>query len=98
MEVTAGVPLLNTKQHLIFSTLNYIVDTNKSSLFFINGPGGTKKTFLQNTVFAQQRLQNYIVLAVATLGITAILLSNRITAYLYFKIPIDINKDSTYSI
>jgi hypothetical protein len=46
VEVIASIPLLNTKQYLIFSILNYIVDTDKGSLFFINGPGGTKKTFL----------------------------------------------------
>jgi hypothetical protein len=39
-----------------------------------------------------------MVLAVAILGITAILLSSRITAYSCFKILIDVNKDSTYSI
>ena len=97
-EVTAGVPLLNTEQCLIFSTLNHIVDTNKGGLFFINGPSGTKKTFLQNTVFTQQRLQNCVVLAVAILGITATLLSGGTTAYSRFKIPIDIDEDSTYSI
>jgi hypothetical protein len=42
----AAVPLLNTEQRLIFSTLNYAIDTNNGGLFFINGPGGTRKIFL----------------------------------------------------
>lgn len=75
-----------------------MVDADKSSLFFINSPSGTKKTFLQNTVLIQQRLQNCVVLAVITLGIIVILLFGGITAYLCFNIPSDIDEDSTYSI
>ena len=94
----AGIPLLNTEQHLIFSMLNHTVDTNKSGLFFIDSPGGTGKIFLQNTVFAQQRLQNCMALVVATLDIAAMLLSGGTTAHSHFKIPIDVDEDSTCSI
>jgi len=97
-EVTAGVPLLNTEQRLIFSTLNHAVDADEGGLFFIDGPGGTGKTFLQNTVLAQQRLQNRVALAVATSGIAATLLSGGTTAHSRFKIPIDVDEDSTCSI
>lgn len=61
---------------MIFSTLNHAVDADEGGLFFIDGPGGTGKTFLQNTVLAQQRLQNRVALAVATSGIAATLLSD----------------------
>ena len=37
-------------------------------------------------------------LAVITSGITAMLFFSRTTAYLYFKIPIDVDEDSTYGI
>ena len=50
MEITVGIPLLNTKQYLIFNTLNYIINANEGGLFFINSPSSTKKIFLYNTV------------------------------------------------
>jgi type II secretory pathway predicted ATPase ExeA len=60
----------------------------RGGLFFLDGPGGTGKTFVQNTCLAELRSRNLIALAVATTGIAATLLSGGTTAHSRFKIPV----------
>jgi hypothetical protein len=51
-KVTIGVPLMNTEQHLIYTTLYSAVNAAGGGLFFVDGLGGTSKTFLQNVTLA----------------------------------------------
>jgi PIF1-like helicase/Helicase len=97
-EVAAGAPHMNTEQRLIHTTLCSAVDAGGGGLFFVDGPGGTGKTFVQNITLAQQRLQNRVALAVASSGIAATLLAGGTTAHSRFKIPVDVHEDSTCSI
>ena len=63
---------------------------------FLNGPGGTGKTFIYNTVCNKIQSEGWIVLCVASSGIAALLLRGGRTAHSMFKIPIDgLNADST---
>jgi hypothetical protein len=71
---------------------------SKNKLFFIDGPGGTGKTFLYNTILAKVRSEGKIALAVATSGIAASLLDGGITAHSMFRIPLKIDNDSTCNI
>ncbi|XP_030478179.1 uncharacterized protein LOC115695240 [Cannabis sativa] len=71
---------------------------NKEIYFFINGHGGTGKTFLWNTIIAKLRSQSRIVLPVATSGITALLLPNGRTTHSRFHIPLDVTVESTCEI
>ncbi|XP_021744641.1 ATP-dependent DNA helicase PIF1-like [Chenopodium quinoa] len=57
--------------------------------FFIDGPGGTGKTFLYNALYAEIRLMNRIVLPTATSGIAASNIPSGRTAHSRFKIPLD---------
>lgn len=57
--------------------------------FFFNGPGGTGKTFLYNTVCHRLCADGFIVLYVASSGIAAQLLIGGRTAHSTFKIPIN---------
>jgi len=57
-------------------------------LFFLNGPGGTGKTFVYNTLCYSLRAKHKIVLCVASSGIAALLLNGGRTAHSRFKIPI----------
>ncbi|XP_026454030.1 uncharacterized protein LOC113355393 [Papaver somniferum] len=66
--------------------------------FFLNGSAGTGKTFLYNTVAASCRLRGYIVLTVASSGIASLPLVGGRTAHSTFKIPIEINVTSVWSI
>ena len=65
------------------------VTSGAPGLFFIDGPGGTGKTFLYKTLLANIRSRGYIALATASSGIAATLLPGGRTAHSRFKIPIE---------
>ena len=54
---------------------------DESGCFFVNGPAGTGKTFLYNTLLAEIRLHGNIALAVASSGIAALLINGGRTAH-----------------
>ncbi|GBB91117.1 hypothetical protein RclHR1_18230007 [Rhizophagus clarus] len=66
--------------------------------FFIDGPGGTGKTFLYNTLLSTIRSSGEIAVAVASFGIAALLIMGGRTAHSRFKIPLKLNESSTCSI
>ncbi|XP_057250657.1 uncharacterized protein LOC104885081 [Beta vulgaris subsp. vulgaris] len=66
---------------------------NKPGAFFVDGPGGTGKTFLYSTLLANLRAQGIIALAVATSGIAASNIAGGRTANSRFKIPLDIDEN-----
>ncbi|CAM9905065.1 unnamed protein product, partial [Laminaria digitata] len=63
--------------------------------FFVDGPGGTGKTFLYSAVLATIRSRGRIVLAVASSGVASTLLPRARTAHSLFMIPINIRADSS---
>lgn len=69
-----------------------------SNFFFIDGPGGTGKTFLYKLILAYVRKQKKIALAVASSGIASLLLEGGRTAHSRFKIPIDLSDDCACNI
>ncbi len=71
---------------------------NGSGYFFIDGPAGTGKTFLYNTLLANIRLHGDIAIAVAFSGIAALLISGGRTAHSRFKIPLRVDEFSTCNI
>ena len=71
---------------------------NGNNLFFIDGPGGTGKTFLYSAILNTVRSKGKIALAVASSGIAALLLDNGRTAHSRFKIPINLDDLSTCNI
>jgi len=70
------------------------VDSRTGGLFFIDGPGGTGKTFVENLLLSYVRSTGSIALSVASSGIASILLDGGRTSHSRFKIPIDIQQDS----
>ena len=88
---------LNTDQLRAAESIVNAVRENEhglAQLFFLDGPGGTGKTFVQNTVMAKLRSEGFIVLAVASSGIAATLLDGGQTAHARFKIPLDSDSQS----
>ena len=69
-----------------------------SKYFFIDGSGGTRKTFLYNILLANIRSRGEIVLAVASFGNAALLITGGRTAHLRFKIPIKLEPSSICNI
>ncbi|XP_070035691.1 ATP-dependent DNA helicase PIF1-like [Nicotiana tomentosiformis] len=59
--------------------------------FFVDGPGGTGKTFLYRALLATIRSQGFIALATATSGVAASILPGGRTAHSRFKMSIDID-------
>ena len=80
---------LNLEQRQAYDKIIHSVKSHHGSLFFLNGPGGTGKTFIYNTVCHRLRGDGLIVLCVASSGIAAQLLIGGRTAHSTFKIPID---------
>lgn len=73
-------------------------EKKECAIFFIDGPGGTGKTFLYHALLANLRLKNLIALATATSGIAVGIMFGGRTAHSRFKIPITSYESSEYSI
>ncbi|CAG8748663.1 4832_t:CDS:2, partial [Rhizophagus irregularis] len=97
-ELHQNVPLLNNDQHAIYDAVMQEIEHTDGMCFFVNGPGGTEKTFLYNTLLASVRSHGKIALAVASSGVAALLISGGRTAHSQFKIPIKLNESSTCNI
>ena len=65
------------------------VNAGQGTIFFLNGPGGTGKTYVYRTLCHKLRAEGRIVLCVASSGIAALLLPGGRTAHSMFRIPID---------
>ncbi|XP_073133484.1 uncharacterized protein [Henckelia pumila] len=83
-----SIQFLNSEQRLAFDSIVGCIMCNQSKLFFIDGPGGTGKTFLYRSILAHLRKNGKIIIAVATSGIAATLLPGGRTAHSRFKIPL----------
>lgn len=97
-EIVSRVGLLNVDQRAAYTAVMVAVDAKLPKCFFLDGPGGTGKTFLYSMLLSQQRLKGLIVLAAASSGIAAILMDGGRTGHSYFKIPIDITSSSQCNI
>src|SRR5256885_9466971 len=85
----------NSGQKNVFDTIVESIEKSVGKVFFIDGPGGTGKTFVYNSLLAYVRSKGDIALAVASSGIAALLLDGGRTAHSRFKIPLVINSGST---
>jgi hypothetical protein len=66
----------------------------KGRVFFVDGPGGTSKTFLYRCLIATVRSEGLIAVITTTSGITASIMPGDHTAHSIFKIPIKISDGS----
>jgi hypothetical protein len=89
---------LNPDQVSCFETVEAaITDDPQAAQFYLQGPGGTGKTFLYKAICHHYRSIGRNVLCVASTGIAALLLPNGRTAHSRFKIPMEIHKTATSS-
>ncbi|KAL6592973.1 hypothetical protein ACP70R_049269 [Stipagrostis hirtigluma subsp. patula] len=79
---------LNEEQRTAYDEIMAAVDTGKGGLFFLDGPGGTGKTYLYRALLATIRSQNKIAVATATSGVAASIMPGGRTAHSRFKIPL----------
>ncbi len=88
---------MNEDRRIVYNDI--LIELNNSEVnnevFFVDGPGGTGKTFLHNALIDKLNLDGMIVVAVESSGIASLLLNGGRTAHSTFKIPIPIHETST---
>ena len=90
---------MNIGQQTAFETvISAIENPGHQQVFFVDGPGGTGKSFVYNTLIAHVTgVLRRGVVVVASSGIAALVLRGGQTAHSAFKIPIPILPHSTCS-
>ncbi|XP_057778295.1 uncharacterized protein LOC130998777 [Salvia miltiorrhiza] len=94
----ASVGHFNERQRFAYLEIMSSLASPIGSGFFIDGPGGTGKTFLYKAILATVRSTGDIALAVASSGVAASLLPNGRTAHSRFKIPLNLDESMSCSI
>ncbi|CAL1353065.1 unnamed protein product [Linum trigynum] len=89
---------LNFQQVEAFSCIMNSATNDHGRFFFLHGHGGTGKTHLYKAIVSKLRSMHHIVLVVASSGIAATLLPDALTAHSCFKIPLEIDHNSTCTI
>ncbi|KAL4590964.1 hypothetical protein LXL04_003911 [Taraxacum kok-saghyz] len=89
---------LNSDQKVAYDEIMRHVDCNLSGVFFIDGPGGTGKTFLYKALLAEVRSCGLIALATASSGAAANNMPGERTTHSRFKIPINLDNNSMCNI
>uniref|UniRef100_A0A453PUU1 ATP-dependent DNA helicase n=1 Tax=Aegilops tauschii subsp. strangulata TaxID=200361 RepID=A0A453PUU1_AEGTS len=82
---------LNNEQRKAYDEILATVDRQRGGIFFVDGPGGTGKTFLYRALLATVRGQGKIAVATATSGVAASIMPGGRTAHSRFKIPLKID-------
>ena len=91
---------LTIEQKIVFKDIIKAVysKNTKSKVFYIDGFGGSGKTYFYNTLLPSIRKQGNIAIAMASSGISSLLLQNGRTAHFTLKIPLKCNNTSTCDI
>nr|XP_023929885.1 uncharacterized protein LOC112041203 [Quercus suber] len=97
-EELALIEKLNNDQRVAYETIMTVIDSKESMIFFVDGPGGTEKTFLYCTILVALRKANHIAIATTTSGIAATLLPGGRTAHSKFKMSLTPDVSSICSI
>ena len=82
---------LNEEQRATYDEIMSSVDTEHGGVFFVEGLGGTRKTYLYKALLATICSQKKIAVATATSGVAASIMSSGRTAHSRFKIPLTID-------
>ena len=83
------IPKMTSEQKNIYEQILSAVNKGDGGMFFVNGFGGTGKTFLWKLLSAAIRSRGDIVLNVASSGIASLLLQGGRTAHSRFGIPLN---------
>jgi len=90
---------MRADQRSAFDKITAAVDTSTPSLFFVDGPGGSGKTFLEKALLSYVRSQGNIALACAWSGVAATLVPGGRTCHGTFGFPVPLPlEDVTSSI
>lgn len=97
-----SVPMLaslNNEQRAAYEKIMFAVKNENLTerFFFLDGPGGSGKTYLYKLLMHTIRADGNIVLATASTGIAANLLDGGRTYHSQFKVPVPVHENSTSS-
>jgi len=88
-ELNAHLPTLNDDQQAAYMWIIESIKHQDPKVFFLNGQGGSGKTYMYNTICAKLRSEGMIILCVSSSRISALLIHGGRMAHSVFKIPID---------
>jgi hypothetical protein len=91
------VDTLNAEKMACYEEILDHVLKNTGQAFFVDGPGGTGKTYLYKVLIAKVRSMDLIDVATATSGIAASIIPGGCTAHSQFKIPIKLSDNTMCS-
>jgi ATP-dependent DNA helicase PIF1 len=97
-QLERNMPLLNPDQERAVASILDAVRRGEGNVFFLDGPGGSGKTFVYRVLLAAVRCEGNVAIVVASSGIVALLLDGGRTSHSAFRIPIDVDRDSICSI
>ena len=83
-----SLPQLNTEQREAFNLIWESIRLQSGKTFFLDGAGGTGKTFVYSSLCHSTRAEKWIALCVASCAIAALLLPSGHTAHSTFAIPV----------
>ena len=86
---------LSLEQKKAFDAIIASAEQSLGKTIFVDGYGGTGKTYLWKAITTRLRSEKKIVLAVASCGVAALLLQGGRTAHSAFNIPINLTGEST---
>src|SRR6185312_15587075 len=89
---------INPEQKKAYDAIMESVENGLGKQIFVEGHGGTGKTYLWKAVTTKLRSEGKIVLAVASCAIAALLIPGGRTAHSRFRIPLNITDESTCEI
>uniref|UniRef100_A0A8I6XFF0 ATP-dependent DNA helicase n=2 Tax=Hordeum vulgare subsp. vulgare TaxID=112509 RepID=A0A8I6XFF0_HORVV len=88
---------LNHEQRLAYDEILAAVDAGDGGVFFVDGPGGTGKTFLYRALLAKVRGEGKIAVATATSCVAASIMPGGRTTHSRFMIPLNIEDGASCS-
>jgi ATP-dependent DNA helicase PIF1 len=97
-EVAMAIESLNDGQRAAYNGVIDAYTAHHAKVIFIDGPGGTGKTYTKNLILNAVRSHGDIALAVASSGVATFLLSGGRMAHSYLKIPIALDPMSFFCI
>jgi len=96
-QLTNMMSKANEEQHVFIDEIRGLIETydvNVSNAYFLDGPGGTGKTFVYQCLIGLCEQLGLNVISVAWTGIAAMLLPHGRTVHSRFKLPLSLHEHS----
>ena len=88
---------LNIEQRSTYDEIMAAICSKQGRLFFVDGSGGTGKTFLYRALLAKLHSQDKLAVATATSRVTAAIMPGGRMAHSHSKIPLTLQEGGCYS-